>query len=148
MRHGIARSMAYHGSMQLNLGLFDYPLGGSFLICSFGRSEDLSWGRWVFYGGAQEGFHRPWCIFAQDYSTAVRWVMFTGRIQPYLYRTAGAKPAAPILYCKSSSIYLIFSTFMLYSIVLHFVAEARPFRDPPIYSTGRSTSVAGRGRLA
>jgi hypothetical protein len=39
-------------------------------------------------------------------------------------------------------------TFMLYSIVLHFGAEARPFRDTPIYSKGRSTSVAGRGRLA
>ena len=39
-------------------------------------------------------------------------------------------------------------TFILYSIVLHFGAEARPFRDTPIYSKGRSTSVAGRGRLA
>ena len=33
------------------------------------------------------------------------------------------------------------ATFMLYSIVLHFGAEARPFRDTPIYSKGRSTSV-------
>jgi hypothetical protein len=34
------------------------------------------------------------------------------------------------------------------SIVLHFGVGARPLRDMPLYSKGRSTSVATRGRLA
>jgi hypothetical protein len=41
-----------------------------------------------------------------------------------------------------------FSTFIPCSIVLHFGVGARPFRDMPLYSKGRSTSVAARGRLA
>jgi hypothetical protein len=40
------------------------------------------------------------------------------------------------------------STFIPCSIVLHFGVGARPFRDMPLYSKGRSTSVAARGRLA
>jgi hypothetical protein len=39
-------------------------------------------------------------------------------------------------------------TFIPCSIVLHFGVGARPFRDMPLYSKGRSTSVASRGRLA
>ncbi len=39
-------------------------------------------------------------------------------------------------------------TFIPCSIVLHFGVGARPFRDMPLYSKGRSTSVAARGRLA
>ena len=39
-------------------------------------------------------------------------------------------------------------TFIPGSIVLHFGAEARPLRDMPLYSKGRSTSVAARARLA
>jgi hypothetical protein len=40
------------------------------------------------------------------------------------------------------------STFIPCIIVLHFGVGARPFRDMPLYSKGRSTSVAARGRLA
>ena len=38
--------------------------------------------------------------------------------------------------------------FVPCSIVLHFGVGPRPFRDMPLYSKGRSTSVAARGRLA
>ena len=51
----------------------------------------------------------------------------------------------------SRSIYpagITIGIFIPCSIVLHFGVGARPFRDMPLYSKGRSTSVAARGRLA
>jgi hypothetical protein len=59
--------------------------------------------------------------------------------------------AAAMLACwllRSADAVAKLATFIPCSIVLHFGVGARPFRDMPLYSKGRSTSVAARGRLA
>ena len=64
-------------------------LGRPTLICCSGPPPPplifQIWGGKVgFLLGAKVGFYRPCRDFAQDYSTAARRVMFTGRIQLYL----------------------------------------------------------------
>jgi hypothetical protein len=82
------------------------------------------------------------CTAVLNLVGVLEYTVFTTKFSTKFSRHGFSLERKPMVYL------LLFLVVLKFSIVLHFGVGARPFRDMPLYSKGRSTGVAARGRLA